>query len=311
VTATLQQHEAVLLAHALVARLADGAGARVLFIKGPTAVALGVRPDRPSTDVDVLVEPPAFESLCVALESAGWVLRAPIGSLRHAGDLAFDHSAHYIHRDWPCDLDVHYNFPGFLAPAQQVFDALWERRTTVEVAGQDVPTPDAVGQALVVGLLALRDPRRPQSLDDLEHVAGAIEGAPGDDSVTAVAELARATGSAQTAEPLLTRLGVPAEPTGHAELTAQLVAWRRRQEFSEAAGSLWLIAFSEAPWHRRPGILLRAAFPPREALLSSHLAAGASRSQVARLHLRRLRRGVAGLPRSVAILRGLGRSGLR
>lgn len=310
-TATLQQHEAVLLAHALVARLADGVGARVLFIKGPTAVALGVRPDRPSTDVDVLVEPPAFASLCAALESAGWVLRAPIGSLRHAGDLAFDHSAHYIHIDWPCDLDVHYNFPGFLAEPDRVFDALWQRRTLVDVAAQAIPTPDVLGQALVVGLHALRDPQRPQSLDDLEHVAKALDPTPGAGSVTAFAELARATGSAETARPLLERLGAPTQSTGPTEPAEQLLAWRRRQEFSEAAGSLWLVAFSEAPWHRRPGVLLRAAFPPREVLLSSHLAAGASRSQVARLHLRRLRRGVAGLPRSVAILRGLGRSDLR
>ena len=39
--------EAVPLAHALVARLAELEGVRILFIKGPTAVALGARPPRP------------------------------------------------------------------------------------------------------------------------------------------------------------------------------------------------------------------------------------------------------------------------
>ena len=166
----LSTPEAVLLAHALVARLADDAGARVLFIKGPTAVAQGVRPPRPSSDVDVLVEPQSFEAVCAALERCGWELRAPDSSLQHAGDLAFEHSAHYIHRQWSTDIDVHYLFPGFLAPPQQVFDALWSRRDSVQIAGVAVPAPDRLGQSLVVALHALRDPQFELSRQDLDHL---------------------------------------------------------------------------------------------------------------------------------------------
>ena len=47
-TGDLRVSEAVALAHALVAHLAELKGIRILFVKGPTAVALGARPPRPS-----------------------------------------------------------------------------------------------------------------------------------------------------------------------------------------------------------------------------------------------------------------------
>jgi len=298
VRATLQQHEAVLLAHALVARLAERAGARVLFIKGPTAVALGVRPDRPSTDVDVLVDPPAFAPLCTALESAGWVLRTPTGNLRHAGDLVFDHSAHYIHPEWPCDLDVHYNFPGFLAPPQQVFEALWQRRTTVEVAGQEIPTPDAVGQALVVGLHALRDPKTPNSRADLAHLARRVPLA--DDDAVSLSRLARDTGSTGSAATLLASLGVRALPLTAPE-ERRLSDWQLRQS-GLGRSTAWLAEVQQAPMRSKPATVGRALFPPREYLVSSHLADDLTRAQLARLHATRWGRGAAALPRAALVL---------
>lgn len=296
--ATLQQHEAVLLAHALVARLAERAGARVLFIKGPTAVALGVRPDRPSTDVDVLVDPPAFADVCAAIESAGWVPRGPVGTRRRVGDIVFDHSAHYIHREWPCDLDVHYNFPGFLAPPQQVFEALWQRRTTVEVAGQDIPTPDADGQALVVGLHALRDEGRDQSRADLEHLTRAAPLAP--DAAASLALLARETGCSGSAATLLSRLGVRPHPLTAPELR-RLGDWQLRQA-GLGRSTAWLAEVQQAPMRSKPATVGRALFPPREYLVSSHLADDLTRAQLARLHATRWGRGAAALPRAALVL---------
>jgi hypothetical protein len=69
--------EAVPLAHALVARLAELEDVRILFIEGPTAVALDARPPRPSTDVDVLCEPGGLETLGPVLERCGWRRRVP------------------------------------------------------------------------------------------------------------------------------------------------------------------------------------------------------------------------------------------
>src|SRR5689334_4083770 len=108
----LTTDEAVLLAHGLVQRLAESVGARVLFVKGPTAVAVGARPPRPSSDVDVLVDPASFATLCEAIEGLGWIRRVVPTHVPRAADVLFDHSAHFIHPQWPCDLDVHYLFPG-------------------------------------------------------------------------------------------------------------------------------------------------------------------------------------------------------
>ena len=97
-----------------------------------------------------------MERLGAALESCGWRRRgAPSSSahqLVHASKYLFEHSVHYIHDEWPCDLDIHYNFPGFLAPDDVVFEELWARRATVEVAHWPVPCPDLLGQLLIVAL---------------------------------------------------------------------------------------------------------------------------------------------------------------
>ena len=303
-TTTLHQQEAVLLAHALVARLAEEAGARILFIKGPTAVALGVRPDRPSTDVDVLADRAGFVALCAALEGCGWQRRNTETGARRAADLAFEHSAHLIHRDWPCDLDVHYSFPGFLEPEPEVFDALWDTHTTVEVAGCRVPSPSVAGQALVVALHALRDPGRSTSQQDLAHVTTAVDNLD-DEQRQELLGLALETGAADTAQPILLRAG--ASPSAHTA-SPQLRSWMLRQRYSEAAGSLWIEQFSRATWRQRPRVLIRAAVPRREVLLSSHLVDSASRKDVALLHLRRWRHGIASLPRSMSIVRNLRKS---
>ncbi|WP_195908056.1 nucleotidyltransferase family protein [Nostocoides sp. HKS02] len=305
--AELTVTDGVLLAHGLVARLAEQAGARVLFIKGPTAVAAGARPARPSSDVDVLVDPAAFDRLCLAIEAAGWFRRFVPLPVHRAADLAFDHSGHFIREGWPCDLDVHFLFPGFLAEPQVVFEALWERRTTTVVAGRSVTTPDVLGHALVVALHALRDVGRPWSREDLDHLENTLGSTLDDGGREALGRLAAATGSDQSARALLERVGVALPPPPR-EQSPALAAWRVRQEFGTVSGSLWLVELRRARWRERPRILLHAVVPPREQLLSAHLAPAASRREIARLHAARWGRGVRALPRAMTILRKVRRS---
>jgi hypothetical protein len=42
---------------------------------------------------------------------------------------------------------VHNRFPGFLTDPADVFEALWERRTTVPIAHRDIPCPDVPANA--------------------------------------------------------------------------------------------------------------------------------------------------------------------
>jgi hypothetical protein len=291
----LRADEAVLLAHALVCRVAQQVGARVLFIKGRTAVALGARPDRPSQDVDVLVDPEGFDRVSSAFAAAGWRHRIQYGGHQHVDDVSFDHSHHFIHDEWPCDLDVHYNFPGFLKPADQVFEALWARHTTTEVAGVQVTTPDLLGQALVVALHALRDPDKPSSVADLAHLARTLGRDLDDTGKQELADLALATGAEVTARALLESVGAPV-PDPSPESRASADAWAFRQDVGSRSGVVWLIELARTPWAERPALLRRALFPPREVLLSSYLAARATRRELAVLHARRWARGIRSLP---------------
>jgi hypothetical protein len=296
----LTTNEAVLLAHGLVQRLADTVDARVLFVKGPTAVAVGARPPRPSSDVDVLVDPASFEALCAAIEGLGWIRRVVPTHVPRAADVVFDHSAHFIHAQWPCDLDLHYLFPGFLADPSIVFQALWASRTEVAVAGVSVDAPNLAGQALIVGLHALRDLDRPGSAQDLAHLADVLPSALDESGRAALAEVAVETGARESAREVLTYAGVRTEPL--AEASPELRAWRVRQEFGTTSGSFWLVELTRAPWRERPRVVADAVLPPRELLLSSHLAMTATRPQIAWLHLRRWGRGLRALPRAIKIL---------
>lgn len=300
-SATLSTTEAVLLAHGLLARLAHEVGARVLFIKGPTAVAAGARPARGSSDVDLLVDPRLFAALCAAIDGLGWNRRFVESPLPHTADVAFEHSAHFIHEQWPCDLDVHFLFPGFLAEPTAVFDALWDARVETEIAGVLVPTPDLAGHALVVGLHALRDPSKPVSQGDLAHLTTVLTQSLDDAGRAHLLELSVATGSHDSARTMLEAAGLTGLPP--AIPSPELTAWQFRQEFGMVSGSLWMIELRRASWRERPRVVAKAIVPPRELLVSSHLAASATRRQLAILHTRRWLRGLRALPRALPALR--------
>ena len=296
----LGQQDAVLLAHALVARLADQVGARVLFIKGPTAVALGARPPRPSSDVDVLVESGSGDRLAAAMAAAGWVNRLRPGSFVHTDDLAFDHSLHLIHPDWPCDVDVHFAFPGFLRPMNEVFELLWSRRTMVQIAGRQICSPDFVGQALVVGLHACRDPEAPSSRQDLAHLVTEVSRR---GQAQCLARLARDTGAAHPVAELLIALDVPMTPVEEPE-RERLEDWRRHQR-RDGLTDVWLSDLVAARWRDKPTVLRRALFPSRDYLTGSSLIAPTP-TQMAELWVHRIARGVRHLPSALAAVRATG-----
>ena len=75
--------EAVLLGHALVARVADSLGIRAFFIKGPASVIQGLRLPKVSVDVDVFVPPADLE--IAARRLAGARLAGTPGGRGRAG----------------------------------------------------------------------------------------------------------------------------------------------------------------------------------------------------------------------------------
>ena len=123
------------LLHGVVQRVSSDVGARVLFIKGPVLTSQGLRELHPSVDVDVLVDPTRVDDLLEALATLGGAVQPPGAFILPL------HSTTLRNPRWGCELDVHNRFPGFLADPSDVFEALWERRTTVRIAHQDIPCP--------------------------------------------------------------------------------------------------------------------------------------------------------------------------
>ena len=217
--------EAVPLAHALLDRLALESGVRVLFIKGPTAVAQGLRAPRESLDVDALVDPARRDHLAERLAELGWVDEHPYTS----PTVLPMHSTTHRHDRWPNELDLHDRFPGFFADAQDVFERLWERRKTVNVAAHDIACPDPAGQALVLALHTLRDPHDPSKAHELASLVERVSATATADSLRDLAELARDLGAADTAAPFLDRVGAPAVGRGSTD-PADLRAWELRTQ---------------------------------------------------------------------------------
>jgi hypothetical protein len=202
-----------------------------------------------------------------------------------------DHSVHYVHHGWPIDLDLHYNFPGFLAAERTVFDALWERRTESAVAEVGVPTADRLGHVLVTGLHALRDPNAPRSRADLVFL-GAVVSAMDRNEAQDLVDLAVATGSERTAAPILVASGL-ASPTRSATVDdSHLWEWRTRQQRRPGA-LIWLQELRETPRRELPGVVRRALFPDRDQLVSSLSLPDANRWTFVRLRVERLVRGAA------------------
>lgn len=289
--AELKIPEGVLLGHALVARLADSLDIRAFFIKGPASVIQGLRPAKISADVDVFVDPARLADLLQGLRERGWRER-PIDS----DSTTFPkHSVTVHHPEWPCCIDVHYRFPGMEEPAIDCFEVLWANTASVELAGQQVRVHSKALGVLILALHALRSPRLPACRRELDHLGGISRR---EARAEELLELATATGSLAAVRPflegLLSESIVPTWPEPSAE-------WRNRVAAQEP-GSARLIALLQAPWKKKPGMVRRAVFPPREAFLSRNLYADMSFRGRLHQHGARWARFFRRLPRLVRTL---------
>jgi hypothetical protein len=290
--------EAVPLAHALVDRIADERGVRVLFIKGPTAVEQGLRPPRTSLDVDALVDPARRHLLAERLVELEWVDEHPYTS----PTVLPMHSLTHRHPSWPCELDLHDRFPGFFAEPQSVFERLWEGRVSATVAAYRIPCPEPAGQALILALHALRDPRDGEKGHELADLVERISVAATEASLRHLAELAHDLGAADTAAPFLERVGAPEVGRGTTK-AEDLRAWRLRTSPSNTTAVSWIHELRQLPWHRRPGYLWYAAMLTEVELRLAEPALPPGRRAVLGARWRRLRRGMRAVPAAVRSVR--------
>ncbi len=308
-TSHMMLPEAVALGHGLVLEAALRTGSRVLFVKGLSFELHGLRAPRTPADVDVLVDPDGFETVCRQLEQWGWHERMS----RVEGRPEAHHSTTYIHPRWPCDIDVHLWFPGFLAPTSEVFDALWERRVEMPVAAQRVPVTDVPGSVLVMALHSLRstadDPRHVSELRHLIEIVGSWDEA----ARLELAALARAAGCVRTLEPFWRAIWLDAGDDHPAVAQDALAAWRRKLDGTSTGTRVWL-GYIWAGGPRQALRRIRDALWLDEEVMRGSLRIAPGPRALNRARMKRLVRGLvrlpAGLVRSVwggrSVARGLG-----
>lgn len=261
----LSVSEAVLLGHAMVQRVADSVGVRAFFIKGPASVIQGLRMPRTSGDVDVLVRPEQLEAMLECLRKRGWRPR-PVDPDTKAFPR---HSVTLYHADWPCNIDVHFRFPGMEEALSACFDVMWANTEDVELAGQNVKVSSRALGTLILALHALRSYQLPACRQELEFLSGLTERL----SMTAeLLNLASATGSMAASRPFLEEL---LSETVTVEWPVTSREWRNRR-MAEKPGSARLIAIAQAPLREKPMMLLRAAFPTSEVHLAGDIYADRS-----------------------------------
>ncbi|SDH63397.1 nucleotidyltransferase family protein [Microbacterium pygmaeum] len=282
--------EAVELGHAWVQSVAERSGIRVLFLKGPALHRHGLREHRTSSDVDVLVEPSRLDDLSAALVAREWTQRE--------GDFITErislHSRAFLHQEWPCDIDLHAYYPGFLRPPAEVFEALWARRTRLEFAHYACDVPDRLGSILVLALHSLRGTARQQRHAD--ELNGLYRVSLTRDERLQLGALALATGSAGTLETVLPRLGVDVDIPAEDLASRELQEWRERVRSGSHGAYFWIVAFRRANWRQRIAVTGRAIWPTRADLLLSRPDVVDTRWGLLQGRVQRWGRGIASLP---------------
>lgn len=288
--------EAVQLATALAAYTAERHGIRALIIKGEATSRYGLREQRVSSDVDVLVDPERFDDFCAAIKAAGWRSRRQT----LIGEEWSPHSVSYVNQRWPCDIDVHRFFPGLLADPHDAFEALWLSRREMVFAGRSVDVPDRAGSAIILALHSLRDgpshPRHSRELDEL------LKSSFDQLELTELADLIREVGAEGTLSGVLNPLGLSAH-FGEAVETDDLRAWRSRVEADSTRAYFWLVKLRREPWRRKPHVFLRALWPSRSDLVSGYPDMPDAPRQRVRTRIVRLSAGFKGLPTALRALR--------
>ena len=205
----------------------------------------------------------------------------------------------FKHPAWPCTLDVHASFPGFLTEPEGAFDALWERRTEHQIAGAKITTCDLLGHAVVLTAHAARMPWHGGLRQELADIEDRLTVRLSKDDRRQLAELATATGTVDSLGSTWRRLDIAV--TGGTDPVA-LAEWHRLIVTNQIHESQWLAEFANVSWRERLSLLRRAIWLSDDELVVVWHAAP-TRLGIARARLRRLWTGLRGLPSAYAIWR--------
>jgi hypothetical protein len=163
------------LAHARAAYLLRRNGIDALVLKGPSIAEWLYPEGRTSADCDLLVSPRDLAAARGVLVGHGY---ADVYAGVRAGEGA-DHSTVFTDAALgDREVDLHTAFPGFGAPPERVWAALYERRTAATLAGVPVSYLDLPARALVLVLHAARNGVRvARGVEDVRRALAALDDA--------------------------------------------------------------------------------------------------------------------------------------
>lgn len=275
------------------------AGVRALLIKGPVLAQFALRAPRICADVDVLVAPTDYEVACATLRQAGWHIR----SASFITERTSVHSRTFAHPRWPCDIDVHSSYPGFLADPERVFDHLWASRSVVSLAHIDIDVPSREASAVLLALHSLRGSlRQPRHATELDELRAAPFTPAERDRVRRVIE---STHAGREITPILA--GSTPPPAGrvqHRSLSER--RWAERMQAGSVGAYWWMTALRDARGADRAVVAWRAVWPSRTDLESAHPELRSSGVSRVAERGRRLLRGIRSTPAVVRVILGSG-----
>lgn len=254
---TFRQDEAVSLAHALSAYVASANSLRALSIKGFTLEMYGLRSKRVHADADVWVHPDDFDDFVETMHLYGWEARFQ----RFTPRLIPNHSITLAHQNWPCDIDVHWFFPGCFAPADKVFDVFWRHTRKVSVNQVSHTVPDKTAAALIGLLHSARHPFDPSKQREANQICNEIMM---DSAVRPelVQGLAAEVGATVAIQQFLGKMGINIAEEQLAEAVDLRRTWDAHTDMLESGTTaVWLRLIQQAPFRQKWRLIVKAAFP--------------------------------------------------
>jgi hypothetical protein len=267
------------LVYALLQRVAEANDVDIVFIKGPTLHAQGLRDREHSGDVDCWVRPGQEVRLAEAMSAWGWTpAYSAFTSTRVLHSLTLRAGA------WGSAIDVHSWFPGMAISHQRAYELLEGNIDVREFAGTAARTPARQVHAIISALHDIR-PVLGQPPDALQNERAGATLVRAGESVIETSNLFGTNFA--LAEPL--RQAFP-DKVGTTVSNAQVPedwAWRSQSSPRRA----YIEAFKLIPLRERPRVLWRVIWPTAQRLRSGPLGEGQLAESSWRLRMRRLRHG--------------------
>lgn len=276
------------LVYALLQRMADENDVDIVFIKGPTLHAQGLRDREHSGDVDCWVRPGQEVRLAEAMTAWGW--RPAYSAFTSTRVL---HSLTLRAGEWGSAIDVHSWFPGIALDHQRAFSLIEESAEARRFAGVDARTPGREVHAVI------------SALHDVRPVSGQL--ADSSQNQRAAQTLKRA-GERVIAASRKLNSDFALSDALHEAFPGRAEAWRGAAEPEDWAWRsqrsprrAYVEAFKLIPLRQRPRVLFRVIWPTSQSLRSGPVGEGRTEGTW-RLRMRRLAQGVGLLTRP---LRGI------